>query len=97
MAHFVLHAGRVNIYYKDDIVHSPIKKNLLVSPLQQLLLAPEVEKDITFTTCVQCIYTYLIITRKYIELIEESSPLDLVNCTVNTVYLMGSREYQDTD
>lgn len=55
MAHFVLHAGRVNIYYKDHIVHSSIKKkkNLLVSPLQQLLLAPEVEKDITFTTYVQ--------------------------------------------
>lgn len=52
MAHFVLHAGRVNIYYKDHIVYSQIK-NLLVSPLQQLLLAPEVEKDITFTTCVQ--------------------------------------------
>lgn len=26
MAHFVLHAGRVNIYYKDHIVHSPKKK-----------------------------------------------------------------------
>lgn len=94
MAHFVLHAARVNIYYKNHVVHSWIK-NLLVSPLQQLLLAPEVERDITFLRVYKCVDTYLIIPRKYTELIEESSacsPLDLVNCTVNTVYLLGSRE-----